>query len=334
MMHPNHKLQTRLQIIKRLLNTPNCELILKNIISEIQLNPINFNTKLAFYLHALINTNNKPGGEILGNQITKNDREILAHLNEILHSSGLNFKKEMQKITIQYLKSNPSSSGFEYSEKLLNNGSSDPFMIVEPMPSLHHHPKPSVDFLNQCDKEFDEEIFNIYSRNNKVFKRFLMQFEKFTQELNQYSMNSSNQVVSLHSNVKKTYFQRLKDKHIQLYDTKKKWMRLIDNMTHERCIWHDPAAATHFTILDQTEGQNRERRRLKKSHLFIPERFFKPELRGKVACEKHPSQLRYLLGNYEDYSASENINFEDGNNSISTGDYYMMYHLKKSEVLK
>lgn len=34
MMHPNHKIHTRLQLVKRLLNTSNCELIMKCILSE------------------------------------------------------------------------------------------------------------------------------------------------------------------------------------------------------------------------------------------------------------------------------------------------------------
>ena len=331
MMHPNHKFQTRLQIIKRLLNTPNCEPILKNMISETQLSPTNFNTKLAFYLHSLINTNtnnpNRLGSEV--NQlITKNDREILAQLNEILHSSGLNLKKEMLKITVQYLKNNPSS------EQIVEHhlAGSEVGNDSETPPSLFHHPKASVDFLNQCDKEFDEEILNIYSRNNKIFKRFLQQFEKFTQELSQFSFELNDQVVSMHSNVKKTYFQRLKDKNIELYEAKKKWMRLIENMTHERCVWFDKMSAPNFFVLDQTEGPNRERRRLKKSHLFIAERFFKSEQREKVIGEKQPSPLRFLLSNYEDYFGSENL--ESGSNVITIGDLYMMSYLKKSEILK
>ena len=82
-----------------------------------------------------------------------------------------------------------------------------------------------------------------------------------------------------------------------MFDVKQKWLHLIENMTHEKCIWFDEnSAPVNFYILDQTEGPNRERRRLKKSHLYIPERFFKPEVvaEKKLLNEKCELPLRYV----------------------------------------
>ena len=182
------------------------------------------------------------------------------------------------------------------------------------------------DLLNQCDKEFDDETLKIYYRTNQTFKRFLQDFERLTEELNEYAVNLTNQVCSMHSNVRKTYLQRLKNKRIQMYDIKQKWLQLIENMTHECCIWHDAdSAATTFFILDQTEGLNRERRRLKKSHLYIPDKFFKADMKPKLLNEKRTPPLRFLLNTHEQLSSQA---FE------STSGDYMLYHLKNSEVLK
>lgn len=132
----------------------------------------------------------------------------------------------------------------------------------------------------------------------------------------------------MHSNVRKSYLQRLKNKRIHRFDIKQKWLRLIDNMTHEKCLWHEPAsAASTFYILDQTEGLNRERRRLKKSHLYIPERFFKDEYQQALRNEQHAGPLRYLLANYDVATDGSVTN----STSMSTGDY-MLYYLKNSEV--
>lgn len=114
-----------------------------------------------------------------------------------------------------------------------------------------------------------------------------------------------------------------------MFDIKQKWLSLIDNMTHEKCIWHDPTTAPTCYILDHTEGLNRERRRLKKAHLYMAERFFKPDTVRKADNEKRPQPLRYLSANYE--TNSKGGTYE--NVSMSTGDY-MLYYLKNSEVLK
>ena len=72
----------------------------------------------------------------------------------------------------------------------------------------------------------------------------------------------------MHSSFRKSYLQRIKNKRIQIFDIKQKWIHLIEKMTHEKCIWYEmsgrEAVGPFFFILDQTEGPNRERRRIKK----------------------------------------------------------------------
>ncbi len=132
----------------------------------------------------------------------------------------------------------------------------------------------------------------------------------------------------MHSNFRKTYLQRLKNKRNNAFDVKQKWLRLIDNLTHEKCLLGCPAPTS--SILDQTEGLNRERRRLKKAHLFMDSRFFKKEIANeRLKSENRKTPLKYLLANYE-------LSLTDGTYTsvgMSTGDY-MLYYLKNSEVLK
>lgn len=209
MMHPNQKIHTRLQLIKRLLNTPNCELILKCILSEVdlnngnsgetsfssqQMNSVNFNSKLAFYLHAMMN--NKSSNNMLSN----NDKEILLHLDEIFCQVGLNYKTEVTKTLFSLSRS--TSNFFTY----------DSDWITWEDPDQSSQNQISTDFLNQCDKKFDEEILKIYYRTNQAFKHFLQQFERLSEDLNEYAVNLTNQVCSMHSNVRKSYLQRLKNK--------------------------------------------------------------------------------------------------------------------------
>jgi hypothetical protein len=271
MLHPNNKLQTRLQLIKRLFNTPNYELIYKTIFtSDNSSYNLASNSKLMIYLNILIEQQQKNS-----DKMSNNDKEILNHLNEMFNLSFLSATKL--------------NSSKNYLNKLNN----------------------SVDLTN-FDKEFDDEMLKIYTKSKIIFKQFIKIFDIFSRIIDGKSF--IDYITELNTNlfnncmcdVLKSYFQYIKSRHDQTVELKHKWLEILENMTHEHCLWFDPLNAQHFTVLDQTEGPNRERRRLKKSHLYIKHKFFKNEVHNKVDCEKRASKYEYLLCNEDDYATSSN----------------------------
>jgi hypothetical protein len=313
MMHPNHKFQIRLQLIKRLLNTPNCESIVKCILTlsdNHQQSAISYNAKLSLHLSSLLSLG------VSKHQLSNNDREIVSHLSQILNNVGFNYKAELHSIASLLNKTSSSNSAYDTNELTihsLNSTGDSTYLLISPTTTTTtsttttglRKNTSSSNLSTQLDKELDDEIIKIYYKSRVSFGHFLDQYDRLIQELSDFSCNLTNQVVLNHSNVRKLYLQGLKNKLIKSYDVKQKWMQLIEYMTHERCLWYDPASSPSFYILDQTEGPNRERRRTKKSHLYIGERFFKAEAKGKLLNEKNFHPLRYLLNNYEDYVSSQ-----------------------------
>uniref|UniRef100_A0A3B3QSJ6 Lysosomal trafficking regulator n=1 Tax=Paramormyrops kingsleyae TaxID=1676925 RepID=A0A3B3QSJ6_9TELE len=64
------------------------------------------------------------------------------------------------------------------------------------------------------------------------------------------------------------------------------WQELVQQLTHDRAVWHDQASYPTSWQLDATEGPNRERRRLQRCYLTIPNKYLlrdrqKPEERTK-----------------------------------------------------
>ena len=101
-------------------------------------------------------------------------------------------------------------------------------------------PTASADLLlNRCDKELDEEILTVYRRANQAFTRLLRLYDKLAEQLSERAVNLTNQVCATHAGVRKGYLQRLKNKRIRRFDVKQKWLRLVENMTHEKCLWHE-----------------------------------------------------------------------------------------------
>ncbi|XP_055491132.1 lysosomal-trafficking regulator isoform X3 [Leucoraja erinacea] len=51
------------------------------------------------------------------------------------------------------------------------------------------------------------------------------------------------------------------------------WRELVQQLTHERAVWYDPVSYPTSWQLDPTEGPNRERRRLQRCYLTIPNKY-------------------------------------------------------------
>jgi hypothetical protein len=338
MMHPNHKVKnTRLKLIKILTTNPNCETILKCALSlpDSQPSAISSNSKLSFYFNSLFDLATAAGSKkaphttmsssLIGpsgngasstsaspisgslqqqhhhhQHITNNDKEVLHEFNQILTHAGLNYKTEYYAVINAYTRNSAQITGFESSNSpdLASFAAESTYLIVN---TDSNWLRASVDLTTQFDKELDDEILKIFRRATNIFNLFLETYERLVAELSHFSYNLTNKVVLMQSSVRKQLFQRLKNKLIRQHDVRQSWMGLIESVTHERCMWFDEASTTSFYILDQTESPSRERRRLKKSHLYIPERFFKPEVRWKLAREKNLHPLKYLLNSYEDY---------------------------------
>ncbi|XP_068182991.1 lysosomal-trafficking regulator isoform X2 [Antennarius striatus] len=66
------------------------------------------------------------------------------------------------------------------------------------------------------------------------------------------------------------------------------WQELVQQLTHDRAVWYDQTSYPTSWQLDPTEGPNRERRRLQRCYLTIPNKYLlkdrhKPEDTAKVA---------------------------------------------------
>ncbi|XP_070590091.1 lysosomal-trafficking regulator isoform X2 [Erythrolamprus reginae] len=92
------------------------------------------------------------------------------------------------------------------------------------------------------------------------------------------------------------------------------WQELIQQFTHDRALWYDPASYPTSWQLDPTEGPNRERRRLQRCYLTIPNKYLLKDRQKLEEVLKSP--LAYLFedkthsshsSTVKDKAASEHI---------------------------
>ncbi|XP_053567057.1 lysosomal-trafficking regulator isoform X2 [Bombina bombina] len=71
------------------------------------------------------------------------------------------------------------------------------------------------------------------------------------------------------------------------------WQELVQQLTHDRAVWYDPESYPTSWQLDPTEGPNRERRRLQRCYLTIPNKYILKDRRKPEETIKPP--LSYLF---------------------------------------
>ncbi|XP_067321110.1 lysosomal-trafficking regulator [Anolis sagrei] len=101
------------------------------------------------------------------------------------------------------------------------------------------------------------------------------------------------QAVSLSQGMeRKKVIQHIRGMYKTDLSASRHWQELIQQLTHDRALWYDPASYPTSWQLDPTEGPNRERRRLQRCYLTIPNKYLLKDRQKAEEMIKPP--LAYL----------------------------------------
>ncbi|XP_055569490.1 lysosomal-trafficking regulator isoform X2 [Falco cherrug] len=123
------------------------------------------------------------------------------------------------------------------------------------------------------------------------------------------------QAVSLSQGMeRKKVIQHIRGMYKAELSASRHWQELVQQLTHDRALWYDPVYYPASWQLDPTEGPNRERRRLQRCYLTIPNKYLLPDRQKQEGVIKTP--LSYLFedkthsshsSTVKDKAASEHI---------------------------
>ncbi|NXV70828.1 LYST regulator, partial [Atlantisia rogersi] len=123
------------------------------------------------------------------------------------------------------------------------------------------------------------------------------------------------QAVSLSQGMeRKKVIQHIRGMYKAELSASRHWQELVQQLTHDRALWYDPVYYPTSWQLDPTEGPNRERRRLQRCYLTIPNKYLLPDRQKQEGVIKPP--LSYLFedkthsshsSTVKDKAASEHI---------------------------
>uniref|UniRef100_G3TZW2 Lysosomal-trafficking regulator n=1 Tax=Loxodonta africana TaxID=9785 RepID=G3TZW2_LOXAF len=123
------------------------------------------------------------------------------------------------------------------------------------------------------------------------------------------------QAVSLSQGIeRKKVIQHIRGMYKIDLSASRHWQELIQQLTHDRAVWYDPIYYPASWQLDPTEGPNRERRRLQRCYLTIPNKYLLRDRQKSEDLVKPP--LSYLFEDKTHSSFSSTVKDKAASESI------------------
>lgn len=155
--------------------------------------------------------------------------------------------------------------------------------------------------LVKAAKEEQEKYENEEKANRSAWKKTILNNQqKLLQRLETKLKDISKiagdvtQSVSLSQGMeRKNVIQHIRNMYKMDLSASRHWQELVQQLTHDRAVWYDPESYPTSYQLDPTEGPNRERRRLQRCYLTIPNKYILKDRQKKDEIAKPP--LSYIF---------------------------------------
>ncbi|CAK6442252.1 unnamed protein product [Pipistrellus nathusii] len=123
------------------------------------------------------------------------------------------------------------------------------------------------------------------------------------------------QAVSLSQGIeRKKVIQHIRGMYKVDLSASRHWQELSQQLTHDRAVWYDPTYYPTSWQLDPTEGPNRERRRLQRCYLTIPNKYLLRDRQRPEGVVRSP--LSYLFEDKTHSSFSSTVKDKAASESI------------------
>ncbi|KAM5163021.1 lysosomal-trafficking regulator [Mantella aurantiaca] len=155
--------------------------------------------------------------------------------------------------------------------------------------------------LVKAAKEEQEKYENEEKANKAAWKKTVLNnqqklFQRLETKLKDISKVAGDvtQNVSLSQGMeRKNVMQHIRNMYKMDLSASRHWQELVQQLTHDRAVWYDPESYPTSYQLDPTEGPNRERRRLQRCYLTIPNKYILKDRQKKEEILKPP--LSYVF---------------------------------------
>ncbi|KAJ6646111.1 Lysosomal-trafficking regulator [Pseudolycoriella hygida] len=139
-------------------------------------------------------------------------------------------------------------------------------------------------------------------------ERTVYKFELIAKHCIESAMKMTRDVVEIQNMERRILMNKMRSQDES--GLSREWNTLIDRMTHEGAPWHNEETYPSSWEMDQTEGPNRTRIRLKRCHLNIDKRYVVSAHPKEISSKSAPlSYLRKCLVQRPNYPLSDQVIF-------------------------
>ncbi|KAJ8285031.1 hypothetical protein COCON_G00038810 [Conger conger] len=182
-------------------------------------------------------------------------------------------------------------------------------------PALNTPPKPDPALKEEQLRYEAEEVANKASWEKKMAntqKSLLQRLEGKCKDISKMAADITQNVSLRQGMERKKVIQHIRSLYKVELSGSRHWQELEQQLTHDRAVWYDPASYPTSWQLDPTEGPNRERRRLQRCYLTIPNKYLlkdrrKPE--GPLSFLFEDKTHSSFSSTVKDKATSEPIRF-------------------------
>ncbi|XP_029114650.1 lysosomal-trafficking regulator-like isoform X3 [Scleropages formosus] len=143
-------------------------------------------------------------------------------------------------------------------------------------------------------------------KNEPVRKSLMQQLDSKLKDISRIAADLTQAISQARCTEKKKLIQHISSLYKLDLAAEHHWQQLIRQLTHDRAVWFDQPSYPTSWQLDPTEGPNRERRRLQRCYLTIPNKYLLKDRRKPEELVKPP--LSFL---FEDRSHSFSSRVKD-----------------------
>ncbi|XP_063116159.1 lysosomal-trafficking regulator isoform X3 [Cavia porcellus] len=176
-----------------------------------------------------------------------------------------------------------------------------------------------VNMIKEEQKKYEtEESVNKASWQKTVNNNQQSLFQRLDSKSKDISKIAADitQAVSLSQGIeRKKVIQHIRGMYKVDLSASRHWQELIQQLTHDRAVWYDPIYYPTSWQLDPTEGPNRERRRLQRCYLTIPNKYLLRD-RQKSEADVIKPPLAYLFEDKTHSSFSSTVKDKAASESI------------------
>uniref|UniRef100_H3DGX2 Lysosomal trafficking regulator n=1 Tax=Tetraodon nigroviridis TaxID=99883 RepID=H3DGX2_TETNG len=119
-------------------------------------------------------------------------------------------------------------------------------------------------------------------------RNLILRLDGKSKDISKIAADITQNVSLLQGMERKKVIQHIKGLYKTDLSASRHWQELVQQLTHDRAVWYDSSSYPTSWQLDPTEGPNRERRRLQRCYLTIPNKYLlkdrrKPDDPAKAA---------------------------------------------------